>query len=119
MARLDKFTVEQMVAAIHGSKGIKTVVAQRLGCDWDTVTNYCKRYVTVAKALQMEREALVDLAEGKLTQAVSDGEWPAISFVLRTLGKERGWVERQEVSGASSAARVRPGQSVTQAVLQT
>ena len=36
-------------------------------------------------------------AESKFAEAINQGEWAAISFALRTLGKERGFVERREV----------------------
>jgi hypothetical protein len=41
----------------------------------------------------------VDTAELKLRQAVINGEAWAVLFALRTKGKERGYVERQEVTG--------------------
>ena len=45
------------------------------------------------------RESLADDAESAVAVAVSKREPWAISFVLRTLGRSRGYVERQEVTG--------------------
>jgi hypothetical protein len=42
------------------------------------------------------------MAEAKLMQAVDKGEQWAITMILRTLGRERGYVERQEVSNVTT-----------------
>lgn len=44
------------------------------------------------------REEIVDLAEDKLLSAVRKGEAWAVCFALKTQGKERGYVERQEIT---------------------
>ena len=41
-------------------------------------------------------EAILDIAETKLFQAVNAGELAAIFFTLKTKGKKRGYVEKQE-----------------------
>jgi hypothetical protein len=46
------------------------------------------------------REKRVDEAERKLDEAIERGEAWAIALVLRTLGKERGYVEKVEQSGS-------------------
>ena len=42
---------------------------------------------------------MVDLAEQKLWESIQHGEPWGITLCLKTLGKDRGYVERQEVSG--------------------
>jgi hypothetical protein len=49
-----------------------------------------------------QRGKTLDLAEAKLMQAVDKGEQWAITMLLRTLGRERGYVERQEVSNVTT-----------------
>ena len=51
-----------------------------------------------------ERETLIDFAENQLFQQVKDGNITAIIFTLKTIGKSRGYVERQEVTGAEGGA---------------
>lgn len=96
----ERYTTEEVIAAIREAKGIKMTAARALGCTWWTVNNYCKRHPTVQRAYQETREELVDLAESKLRNKVDRGAWPAIKWVLATLGKDRGWVERKELTGA-------------------
>ena len=42
------------------------------------------------------REGLIDFAESKLMMNIKDGKEASIFFLLRTLGKSRGYVERQD-----------------------
>lgn len=94
-----RYTAAQVIEAIEQSRGIKSAIAQRLGCHRHTVDNYIARYPTVARAYWEERERIVDTAEVKLLEKLKDGVDWAIKYVLSTLGKDRGYVERQEVAG--------------------
>lgn len=99
MAGKPKFTVEEVITAIrvgHTPNG----AARELKCHPDTIRNYARRHTTVKKALDDEREDLVDLAETGLRVALLNREAWAVAFTLKTIGKSRGYVERQEVSGA-------------------
>jgi hypothetical protein len=52
------------------------------------------------------REFTIDKAEDKLEEAVDAGEGWAIKFTLATVGKRRGYVERQEHTGADGGPMV-------------
>jgi hypothetical protein len=93
------YTAAQMIAALHECKGMVFLAARRLGCSPQTIANYCKRYPSVQAAKDAERGELIDTAELKLWQSVEKGEAWGISLVLKTLGKERGYVERTEHTG--------------------
>lgn len=81
------FTLEQVLAAVE--KGITTYgTARALGCHPDTIRRYSRRWKSVADALQGKRRELVDLAELGLRGAVLSGQPWAITFALRTLGRE-------------------------------
>lgn len=45
-------------------------------------------------------EALLDLAESKLLENIKKGGTPELIFYLKTKGKKRGYVERQEITGS-------------------
>lgn len=94
-----QYTVKHMVRALTECKGLVSYAARRLGCSVRTVENYCTRHAAVRQARDDAREELVDLACLKLFDAAERGEPWAVMFTLRTLGKDRGFSERYEVTG--------------------
>ena len=121
MAKKPKFTAQQVIEALQATRGLVYLAAQRLGCDPDTIMNYCKRYPTVEQAKHDARGALLDLAEAKLFLAVQRDEAWAITFCLKTIGRSRGYAERLDlnVSIQAAAAKVAAEFGLTaEAVLQ-
>ena len=91
-----RFTPQQVITAILSARGIKAVAAQRLGCSRPTLDNYIDRYPTVRAAYEEARDILLDTAESAMLTMIDNNEWPAVRFALITLGKGRGYTERQE-----------------------
>lgn len=106
MADKPHYTAEQMIAALQETKGMVFLAAKRLGCSYQTVLNYCERHPTVQAARSAERGEMVDTAELKLWQAIQDREAWAIAMTLKTIGKDRGYVERTEQTGKDGAPLV-------------
>ena len=98
MAKTNRYTAQQMIDALKATRGLVYLAAKALGCDPDTVQSYCKRFPTVERAKHDARGTLLDVAEERLWQAVQRGDAWAITFALKTLGKGRGYVERQELA---------------------
>ena len=82
------------------SAGVIQTIATRLGVHRNTVNNYKEKWVTVRDAIEDEKETPIDLAEVKLFDEINKGNITAIIFMLKTKGKNRGYVERQEITGA-------------------
>lgn len=99
-----KFTADEMIEAIRKNNGILTKAAQALGCNRQTVANYIERYATVKAAYEEANETNIDFVESKLMQNISAGDTTAIIFFLKTKAKNRGYVERQEITGADGDA---------------
>lgn len=99
MACKPRYTVAQVITALTNAKGTVYLAAKQLRCDPDTVQRYCKRYPSVAAAKEAARGELIDRAEVRLWEAVDRGDAWAVAFCLRTIGRHRGYVERQEMSG--------------------
>lgn len=100
MGRPNGHTAEEVIASVHKCHGLLSAVAQDLKVARQTVYRYVKQYPTIADAVQDERETWIDVAEKGLIQQVQKGNIVAIMFMLKTVGKSRGYIERQEVTGA-------------------
>ena len=102
MARKPKYTAAQIIQALTETTGMIYLAARKLGCSHTTIYNYAKRHPTVQKAIDANRGELLDHAESKLRDAIMEGESWAVQFALRTIGRDRGYVERleQQVSGS-------------------
>jgi len=93
-----KITKEQAIKAIEGTGGIVKQIADKLNVTRISVYNYINRY-DLQDLIDQERESLIDTAETKLVQNINNNDNTAIIFFLKTQGKKRGYVERQEVTG--------------------
>lgn len=91
------FTEAQIEKAITKSRGIVSNIAKSLKVDWGTAHNYIKKY-NLQSNLQNQRESLLDLAESKLIENISNNDNTAIIFFLKTQGRGRGYNERVEVA---------------------
>jgi hypothetical protein len=100
----EKYTKKEIIAALKASKGMVYVAADKLGCAANTIYRFANKYPEVQEAMQQERGYRVDVAELHLHNAVNRGEPWAVSLTLKTIGKDRGYTERQEITGADGGA---------------
>lgn len=96
----DRYTKKEIIAALVASKGMVYVAARKLNCVAQTIYNYAEKYPEVKQVMQQERGLMVDIAEIALYKALQNGEPWAVSLTLKTIGKDRGYTERQEITGA-------------------
>ena len=94
-----KYTVDQVAEALRGGNGMLSVAAQILGCHRNTIYNYLKDHPELKDIVEECRETLVDEAEQILLKKVREEDIRCVMFVLRTLGRHRGYC-----SGAGYAA---------------
>ena len=95
---MKRYTTEQIIKALQETNGMVYIAARRLGCTPQTIHNHANKTKAVRDAIEDSRGEVIDAAELKLKQAVMNGESWAVAFTLKTIGKTRGYVERQEVS---------------------
>ena len=94
------FTKEQVLGAIKGSMGIVSKIAHNLdGCAWGTANKYVNRWAETRAAYADECERSLDMSESQMLKAIQAGDGRMIRFHLMTKGKNRGYVERSELSG--------------------
>lgn len=79
--------------------GNLSMVARKLGVSRTTLYKFMEDKPTVKAALDEAREKMVDNVESKLYSKALGGDTVAMIFFLKTQGKKRGYVERQEVTG--------------------
>ena len=91
-------TANRIIKALGENAGLMTAAAKKAGVSYATIKRYAAEYPTVKAAVLDAKEAMLDFAEGKLFGKIRDGDNTAIIFYLKTQGKSRGYVERQEVA---------------------
>jgi hypothetical protein len=97
-----RYTADQVADALRAANGVHSIAAEQLGCHRTTILDYIRRYPRVRQAYDEARAAAVDKAEARLIALVERDEWPAIRFMLVTLGKDRGYTERHEFQNLGS-----------------
>jgi len=87
---------QKMLEALEKHLGIVSTACKAVGIS--RVTHY--RYMRdpeYKQAVEQIVEEAVDFAESHLLKRISEGDTTATIFYLKTKGKSRGYVERQEV----------------------
>lgn len=99
-----RLTAEQIKHALEGASGNISYAAKSLGVSRSTLYRRIDASPALKVVLADSREELKDIAESALKRAVIAGEGWAVCFALKTVGRDRGYVERQEVTGADGGA---------------
>ena len=96
-------TKENVLEAIKGSQGLVSKVKRKLEeiigetvC-WDTVDAYIHKWPEAEAAVRAEKELMLDLAENNVFKALSKDDLATSKWYLKMKGKERGYVETQEI----------------------
>jgi len=95
-----KFTVKQIEEALKKTGGFYTFAAKELGCCYQTVSTCVRESPYLQKVKQEIEEEILDIAEIQLIKKIRKGNIGAISFYLKYKGKDRGYTERHEITGA-------------------
>jgi len=88
-----------MVAAMEKALGVVTTACKTVGISRQTHYNWLQD-PDYAAAIEDVSEVAVDFAESHLHKLIKEGNPAATIFFLKTKGKNRGYVERQEIAVA-------------------
>lgn len=99
-----KRTDAEIIVALKATGGMVYLAARQLGCEPSVIYRRRDKSKAVAEVIEAQRGELVDMAEVGLKKAIIDGNVTAMIWVTKTVGKSRGYVERQEVTGADGGA---------------
>jgi len=93
---------KQMIEALTSSLGIVTTACKTVGISRTTFYQYCKDDEEFKNQVDDISEIALDFAESKLHKLIDDNIPAATIFYLKTKGKKRGYIEKQEheISGS-------------------
>lgn len=86
-----------LITSLEKSLGVVTTACKQVGIGRTTFYQYLKDDKEFAKSVQEIENIALDFAESQLHKQIQDGNTPATIFYLKTKGKKRGYVERQEI----------------------
>ncbi len=90
-------TAARIIKALGESSGLLSLAAKKAHVGYTTMWRYTKEFPSVQQAVFEAKEAMLDFAEGKLYGKIKEGDNTAIIFFLKTQGKARGYIEKQEI----------------------
>ncbi len=96
----DRFTQDQVIAALRAGGGIRLQAARILGCSPSTITNYIGRHAEVAEAEKEITQECLDIAETIVIKALGRDDAPSLQFraakyYLGKKGQDRGYTTRK------------------------
>ena len=100
-------TKKAIIDALEKSLGVVTTACKIVGIDRTTFYRYLKDDPDFAKEVQDIEDIAIDFVESQLFKQIKEGNTTATIFYLKTKAKKRGYVERQEVTGAEGAPLVK------------
>ena len=89
-----------LVEALEKSLGVVSTACKAAGISRDTHYRWLKEDPEYKAQVEELSEVAVDFAESHLHKLIRDGNPAATIFFLKTKGKSRGYVERQEIAVA-------------------
>jgi len=93
-------TKKALVQALEKSLGVVSTACKAAGISRDTHYRWLKEDPDYKAQVEELSEVAVDFAESHLHKLIKDGNPAATIFFLKTKGKGRGYVERQEITVA-------------------
>lgn len=84
------------IAAYRANMGNATEASKAVGIHRTTYRRWYNADPEFAALVDEVKEEQIDLAESELRKLVKSGNITAVIFTLKTIGKERGYIERTE-----------------------
>lgn len=91
---------ESLLKALEKSLGIVTVACKNADVPRSTFYKWLKEDEDFARDVKDIENIALDFAESQLHKQIADNSTAATIFYLKTKGKNRGYIERQEITGA-------------------
>ena len=86
-----------MIDALEKSLGIVTTACKAVGIARETHYRWMREDEEYSESVKSIEDIALDFAESQLHKQIKDGEVSSTIFFLKTKGKRRGYIERQEI----------------------
>lgn len=97
-----------MLSALEKSLGVVTTAAKSAGIERQTHYKWLEKDPKYKKAVEELQEVAIDFAESKLFKAIENGAEASTIFYLKTKGKKRGYIEKQEFDHTTKGEKITP-----------
>ena len=98
---------EAILEALEKALGVVTTACQKAGVSRATYYRWLNEDADFSAQVTAIQDVALDFAESKLFEQIQDGSTAATIFYLKTKGKRRGFVERQELEHTGGDKLVR------------
>jgi len=95
------YTAQRFIAAIPGTGGIVSALADRVGCDWHTAKKYICEYSTVGQAWEAERNKVTDKARHNIVKGIQSGDRQLSKWWLQSMDDDFIPKQKTEITGKS------------------
>jgi poly-gamma-glutamate capsule biosynthesis protein CapA/YwtB (metallophosphatase superfamily) len=89
---------ELMIEALRKSLGIVTTACLNVGIERSTHYDWLKNDSDYKAKVEALDDVVLDFAESQLHKRINEGSDTATIFFLKTKGKKRGYIEKQEIT---------------------
>tara|TARA_A100001201_G_scaffold142227_1_gene139828 strand:- start:607 stop:966 length:360 start_codon:yes stop_codon:yes gene_type:complete len=89
-----------LLEALEKSLGVVTTACKRVGVGRTTYYDWYNSDPEFKKEVDDLQNVALDFAESQLHKQIAENSTTATIFYLKTKGKKRGYIERQEITGA-------------------
>ena len=94
---------KDMLAALEKSLGVVTTAAKAANIDRSTHYGWMREDPEYKASVDALNDLVLDFLESKAHKLVEQGDTSMTIFMLKCKGKKRGYIERQEITGAEDA----------------
>lgn len=101
-----KIRKQAMLDALEKSLGVVTQACKAVGIERKTHYKWLDSDKDYAQAVKELKGVALDFAESQLHKQINGGNVSATIFYLKCKGKDRGYVERVEVTGAEDGSPI-------------
>lgn len=86
-----------MIESLEKSLGVVTTACKSVGISRETHYRWLKEDLEYKEAVESISDIALDFVESQLHKQIKEGEVSSTIFYLKTKGKRRGYIERQEM----------------------